>query len=481
MKTKPFNHQLKEYEDHKDDEIRGEFWEQGTGKTKVIIDTLAYLYRKGEVDALCVIAPNGVHRNWVSDEIPAHLDDDLLKKTRCYIHYSSDAKYRKKQYEDTLKNKGLAVFVISYNAIITPRGQKRWKEFLSKRKCLYVLDESQRVKTPNCKWSRRILGSKRVSKYRRILSGTPVANSPFDIYNQLRFLDPDVWKKYEITSLQEFQQYFALWITCQLKEKKGTFEKVHCYRNLEKLKEEMNRLGSRVTKDEVLDLPPKLFSKRYFELTPRQKKLYQQMKEELFIELEEGGGRLTGALPIVRLLRFQQICCGYVPASDEDPTLVQIDDVNPRIALLGEVCEDTHHKGIIWARFTKDIDMIMDLMRKKKYSAVKVNGSVTGPARGEALDAFQKGDVQWLVANQQAISTGVTLHAARTVIYYSNTFSLEMRLQTEDRAHRIGLLHPVHYIDLLSDGPVDQRIVDSLRNKMDIACQVTGDSIKDWI
>jgi SNF2 family DNA or RNA helicase len=196
------------------------------------------------------------------------------------------------------------------------------------------------------------------------------------------------------------------------------------------------------------------------------------------LELEMG--IITAPLAIVRLLRFQQIICGYLPKSDDDNTLHDIPGGNPRLDLLAEICNDLPHKTIIWARFRRDIQLISQHKSIKNRCEI-ADGSVTGPARSEALDRFQKRDVQFLVANPAAIGIGVTLHAAQTVIYYNNSFKLSERLQSEDRAHRIGLLHPVHYIDLVAAGTVDIRIIESLQRKVNLAAQITGDTLRDWI
>lgn len=478
-KTKPFDHQHEEFTRHGADPYRGLFWEQGVGKTKPVIDSTAYLFEEKEVDGLCVIAPNGVHRNWVSDEIEAHMPDRVAERARSHIWYSTGAKWHADSFKRALTHDGLGILVMSYNAVWTPRGRDAWKAFLKNRRCMYVLDESQRVKNPNAKWSKRILGSATVgAPYRRCLSGTPVTKSPFDVYNQFRFLVPNIWHPLGIRDFGAFKQYFGIWETWQTRDNKK-YPMCVAYRNLEILQQIMQELGSRVTKDEVLDLPPKLYSKRYCELTPAQKKAYKELSDDYVIEMASGD--ITAMLAIVRLLRFQQIVCGYLPASDDDPTLRELPGGNPRLDLLVDTCLDLSHPAIIWARFQRDIDLISQHPKLAKKCVV-VDGRVVGEKRGQALDAFQKkGDAQFLVASPAAIGTGVTLTAARTVIYYSNYFDLELRLQSEDRAHRIGQEHPVQYIDLVAPGTVDMRIVESLRKKIDIASAITGDDLKEWI
>lgn len=477
FKTKPFKHQADELEQFGCLPSRGRFWEQGTGKTKPTIDELDALFDAKEVDALCVIAPNGVHRNWVSDEIPTHMCDRIRERMRSHIWYSTGAKYHRDSFNRTLKHDGLAVLVMSYNAILTDRGRDAWKAFLKQRRCLYVLDESHRIKSPKAKWSKRLLGSNVAAPYRRVLTGTPVTKWPFDVYNQLRFLQPDIWKRLGLSSFSEFKQYFGIWVTQETKDGRH-YPQCVSFKSLDILKQVVNEISSRVLKDEVLDLPPKLYSKRYVQLTPQQRRLYRELADDFMLDLATG--MLTANLAIVRLLRFQQVICGYLPVSDDDRTLVDIPGGNPRLELLVETCESLGHKAIIWARFKRDIRNIQDhkFFRDK---CVVVDGSVTGEARGQALDAFQKGDAEFLIANPAAIATGVTLTAAKTVIYYSNSFDLELRLQSEDRAHRIGQSNQVEYIDLVAEDTVDMQIVDSLRKKINVACEVTGDTIKDWI
>jgi len=442
-----------------------------------VIDSTAYLYEEKEIDGLMVVAPNGVHRNWVSDEMVAHMPDRVMERQRSHVWYSTSALYHKRAFEETLKHEGLATLVMSYNAVWTKRGRAAWKAFLKKRRCMYVLDESHRIGEPGAKWSQRILGSKVAAPYKRCLTGTPTAGKPFKTYNQLRFLEPDVWRKYGIQDFTAFKAFFGIWETIWLDEEKS-FPKCVAYKNMDILSHELLRLGTRLTKDEVLDLPPKLYSKRYVELTPRQKRLYQDMAESYEIEFETG--MLTAELAIVRLLRLQQIICGYLPASDDDGTLVPIEGGNPRLDLLAEICEDIGHQAIIWARFQEDHRLIQE-HKLFRHNSVMVNGTVTGKARDRALDMYKAGDVQFLIASSAAIGMGHTLNMAKTCIYYSNSFNLTDRLQSEDRPHRIGQEDKVQYIDLCAQGTADMRIIETLRRGLHISQIIQGDNFKEWI
>jgi len=475
-KTDPFDHQRSELADHGLDASRGLFWEQGTGKTKPVIDTTAKLYRDAKIDGLLVIAPNGVHANWVSDEIPTHMDPEVLRFVRSHIWYSTTTKKHQRSFDDTLKHSGLAVLVMSYDAVRTPRGKVAWKKFLNDRKCMYVLDESHFIKNPGAKTSKRVMGSIAAAPFKRILTGTPIDNNPFDLYNQLRFLDPEIWYEYGIRTFAAFKQYFGIWESITFDG--GTFPKCIAYKNLNKLHAKLHQVGSRVTKDEALDLPPKLYSKRYVELTPLQRRLYNELKEQCYVETATG--EVTASIAIVRLLRFQQIICGYLPKSDDDEDLEDLPGINPRLNLAVETVEDLPHQAIIWARFQRDIDLLSQHKSLAKR-CVAIDGRVTGQDRAEQKARFTSGEAQFLITSAAAMGTGHTLNMAKTVVYYNNTFKLGHRLQSEDRCHRIGQTNPVNYIDLVARNTVDVRIVDALRRKQSVATTITGDTLKEWI
>ncbi len=483
FKLPPFKHQGDIFEDFKDKPAWALFWEQGVGKTKPTIDKTGYLYLKGEVDALVVVAPNGVHRNWITDEVPKHMPDNVLKQTEMYLWESSKAgnKSHKREVDALMKHKGLIILTMSYNAIMTERGRDYlWKMFRQRRVHL-VLDESHNIKTPSAKRTKRLIAAGKYPPYKTILTGTPVAQGPFDVYSQVKFLDDFFWHDQRLGTYQAFKTYFGVWIKAEdVKDEWGYdpgYDQLVDFKNIDKLEGMLKKVSSRLTKDDAgLDLPPKLYSKRYVELTKEQKKAYQELVEEFWTELDDGT-YIEAALAIVRMMRLQQIICGYVAAEAEQP-VVMISDKNPRLDLLKEITDDLPHKAIIWARFTKDIDQIMDMLGD---TAVRYDGQVNDDDRAANKEAFQNGDAKFFVANQAAGSTGLTLHAAKTVIYYSNDFNLVNRLQSEDRAHRIGQDRPVHYIDLVAQGTIDEQIVRSLSNKLEIAREIQGDKIKDWI
>lgn len=481
--TLPFAHQRETFERTKDEAAHALFLEQGTGKTKILIDTAGHLWHEGKIDGVVVVAPDGVHRNWIVEELPKHMAPELLE--RCVMHCFQTSKKATKTHQRDVQRviaapaDRLGIMAMSVDSVMTKEGKAALWAMLRDRRCLYIVDESSRIKNPGAKRTKRIVSSGVYAPYRRIANGTPVPNSPFDVYSQIKFLDEDYWKRAGISTFAGFKTTFGVWVQ---RETKGgrTYPELSEFIHLDRMKQLVDRISTRVTKEDVLDLPPKIYSKSRFELTAGQRRVYNEIRDE-FMTLLQSGELLTASLAIVRLLRLQQVACGYLPADDDQGPLVPVDRINPRLDLLDEIVADLPHKAIIWARFKQDIVNICERLAKAGRIAVRYDGSTSDEDRAEALERFQRGDAEFFVANPAAAGTGLTLTAAKTVIYYSNDFNLMNRLQSEDRAHRIGQDQSVHYIDIIADDTVDWRIVGALRSKQDIANMITGDSLKTWL
>ena len=504
-KTKPFKHQRETFERSRDLEAFALFLEQGTGKSKIIIDNAAYLWAQLKIDCLIVVAPKGVHQNWPDNELPLHMPDWV--QTDCFTWDSAKSKNKgfqrdlKKFFEppvDTFK-----CFFINIDAIQTKAGLEALKYLLRFRKCLLALDESQTIKSPSAKRSKLMIELGPLAVYRRDLTGTPITQGPLDIYTQMEFLDPEILG---FGSFYSFRARYAdlyndvNWQTCPFKKdgqlpcrrdvskclahrpKCKRYETIQAYKNLEELTQKLEPYSVRITKDDCLDLPPKLYQKAYVELSKEQRTLYETLKTELIAEFE--GKEVSAALMLTRMLRLQQITGGFFP-TDEDGDPIVIPS-SQRFAVLASLLEDIPHnrKVIIWARFTAEIKHIEQLIIDAfgKESVVTYYGATSAKDRMENVNRFQLDpNTRFFVGNAKAGGRGLTLHAATTMIYYSNDFSLETRLQSEDRAHRIGQNHAVTYIDLIAKNTLDARIVRALRNKKTIADQITGDNIKEWL
>lgn len=479
-KSTPFQHQEHWLEKTWRTPVHAVFWEQGTGKSKLIIDTAARLWLEGEIDAVLIVAPNSVHTNWIQQELPLHLRDDIMEQSRTHIYRTSKSAtmWHQAEVRATIRHRGLAWMAISYNAFMTREGKQSVWRFLRDRRALYVLDESMFIKTPGAKRTKSIVASGRYADYKRVLCGTPVPNSPFDIYPQIRFLDEDFWKRMGIGSALAFRHryaHFAKTKSASGREMEFPVEFV----NLDELRDAIRPIQSRVLKEKVLDLPPKLYSQRTFELSGAQRRIYEAIRDEFMVELENGE-LVTAPLVITRLLRLQQITCGYLPTDNEREPLHRIDPnkTTPRLQLVEEARDTCPHQAIVWANWNEDIDQILDVLGDE---AVRFDGQVTEEERERGKAAFKGGEKKWFVSKPSTGGTGHTLTEAKSCYYYNNSYNLMYRLQSEDRAHRINQDRPVQYYDFMAEGTVDEKVVAALRRKYNIAAEITGDEVRAWL
>jgi SNF2 family DNA or RNA helicase len=494
------------------------FWEQGTGKSKPTIESMAQKYLDGGIDAMLVVAPMGVHLNWITDELPAHLPPRVagVMKGLSWRPASAGTKWQDKAFADLLAHQGLAVFCVPVESFITDRMKKMVWRFLSKRRVFYVLDEGITIKSPGAKRTISIVASARHAVKRILLNGTPIANEPWDVYSQMKFVNEDFWRAHELDNLQTFKTHFGIWKKVDA-DKSATgkaFDLCVGYRRLKELQEILGTASNRVTKEDAgLNIPPKVFTKARFDMSPEQERHYTSIKDEFMTWLDtaqkcdscggsgrvcSGGdytepcvdcngsgfgvqGQLMADLAITRMLRFQQVTSGYLPTPMGHELDFHMMRENPRLDRLKTGVLALPHPAIIWYRFQKDGDLIQEMLRANKREVVRYDGTVPEVQRNQAKLDFQQGRAQFFIANPAALSMGVTLTQAKTVVYYNNNFNLVQRLQSEDRAHRIGQDVSVLYVDLVANGTIDEKIVKALREKMDVASQVTGDKWKEWI
>lgn len=499
FKTDPFSHQRRLFErSHTEASVEQAipiFWEQGAAKTKFAIDDASDLYERGEIDGVLVVAPQGVHTNWDTDELPKHCPDRVLAASARHVWRTSKAGTKAAEAERLalIKHEGLSWLLISYDAFMSQKGKDFVWKFLKRRRVAFYLDESSAIKTPGAKRSKSIVAAGAWARYRRIMDGTPVPNGPFDIWTPMRFLDSTFWDRNGFGSLAAFKTYFGRWRTAEeVKKEKGYdpgYDQLLGYRRLPELYDILAKGGAdRVLKEDVFDLPPKLYSKRYFEMTPNARRMYEELKEEYITYFEDSGEMVEASLPITRLLRLQQITCGYLPTEDgEEPGggagLRMLDDKNPRIELFKETVSALPHPFIVWAKYTQDVDQIMAALEALGITAVRYDGQVDADQRDLNKQAFNREDGPTaFVSKPQVGGTGLTLVRAKTEVFYSQDFNLRNRLQAEDRTHRPGMdEHPVNIIDLAAERTTDIKIIAALRGKFDIAGQITGDRLREWL
>ena len=470
FKSKPFAHQSKALEMSWDKEVFAYFMEMGTGKSKVLIDNIAMLYNAGKIDSALIIAPKGVYKNWFDSEIPNHMPDYIEKKVGLW-RTDPNAKELQPLFKSGAE---LHILIMNVEAFSTKKGLQFAHKFLSCHKTLLGIDESTTIKNPNAKRTKNILSLKPFTKYRRILTGSPVTKSPLDLFSQCQFLDSWLLDQ---SSYYAFRTRYAI---CRKINVSGRqVEIVVGYRNLGELSEKLKPFSYRVLKDDCLDLPPKTYTKRIIELSDDQKKVYKTMKEKAIAFLN--GKMISTATVITQLMRLHQITCGHFTADDGSVQEIK----NNRIDELMDILEEMEGKAVIWAHYRYDIEKIVEAISKKygEDSVVTYYGDTSTDDRQKAITKIQDptSKVRFIVGTPQTGGYGITLTEANTVIYYSNGYDLEKRLQSEDRAHRIGQKKTVTYIDLIAEDTIDEKIVEALRKKINIASEVMGEELREWI
>jgi len=472
FKTKPYKHQLTALEKSWNKENFAYFMEMGTGKTKVLIDNLAMLYDKGKVDGALIIAPKGVVKTWYEQELPTHLADHIENVT--VLWQANITKGQQEKLDSVLQNEtSLHILIMNVEALSTDKGVNFARKFLLSHNTLMAIDESTTIKNPSAKRTKNIITIGKQAKYRRIMTGSPITKNPLDLYSQCEFLDP--WLL-DFTSYYAFRNRYAEMKTMHIHGR--SIQVVSEFKNLGELSETVKTFSDRVLKEDCLDLPPKNFIKRHIVLTHDQRKIYEQMKKAAMAVLN---GKVTTTMTVLtQLMRLHQITCGHFTADDGTTQLID----NNRIKELMNILEETEGKVIIWANYQRDVNLIIKNVVEKygKNSIVDYYGLTPQEDRQDNIRKFQNGpECRFLIGTPQTGGYGITLTKANTVVYFSNGYDLEKRLQSEDRAHRIGQKKNVTYIDLIAEDTVDEKIVEALRKKINIASEVLGEELKDWI
>jgi SNF2 family DNA or RNA helicase len=472
FKTKPYAHQLKALELSWDKKVFAYFMEMGTGKTKVAIDNISMLYDKGKINGALIIAPKGVYKNWYSEELPTHLAKHVEHRT---VLWQATINKKQQKLLDTLFEPGedLHILIMNVEAFSTQKGVEFAGKFLNCHNTFMAIDESTTIKNPGAKRTKNIVGLGKYAKFRRIMTGSPVTKSPLDLYKQCEFLDEFLL---DHSSYYTFRTRYAIMRKAHFNGR--SVEIVVGYKNLGELSDKLKPFSYRVLKDDCLDLPPKTFMKRVISLSAEQDKVYKQMKQMALAQLN--GKVITTASALTQLMRLHQITCGHFKADDGSTQVVK----NNRLTELLELLEEVEGKAVIWAHYQYDVQTIIDAV-KKEYgddSVVDYYGKTPNEERQDNIKKFQSDPkCRFLVGTPSTGGYGITLTAASTMIYYSNGYDLEKRQQSEARIDRIGQEKPMTYIDIICEDTVDERIVKALRKKINIASEILGEQLKEWI
>jgi SNF2 family DNA or RNA helicase len=468
-KTNPYEHQRNALNQSAEKTQWAYFMEMGTGKTKVTIDNMAYLFLQRKIMAALVIAPKSVYTNWES-EIEIHMPDVIRYKT---YKWNID---KPKDYHELSKLKDLKIFLINVEALSTKRGFDACVDYLRENKLNFVvLDESTTIKNRSAKRTKNILALQRLSHMRRILTGSPITKSPLDLYTQCQFLSPELLG---FSSYLAFRNRYAEMTDIPVGS--GRFISVpKYYKRLEELEQKLKQFATRIRKDQCLDLKPKVRQKRYIELEGESKKIYEKLRTNALAIVEDS--TISFSNKLTEIIKLHQVCNGFTKNDDGEILTLHKSKINA----LDEILEETDGKVIVWANYLYNIHEIIKFLEAKygKESVVSIYGDINVQKRKEAVDRIQTDSkTRFLVGNPTTGGFGLTLTAVNTVIYYSNNYNLEVRMQSEDRAHRMGQKGTVVYIDIVAKNTIDEAIMKSLTSKGQIAAKTLGEeNLRSWL
>lgn len=470
-----YKHQQDEWDSFRDHPARALLWQMRTGKTKSILDLACYLYQEGRIDGVLVLAPNGVHVNWVRRQLPQH----MWKTTPWLAQAWQSSQAKKPDYLASLEKVltaptgSLPILTINSESVIYDNVLKVMQRFLKKRRLLLVVDESHDYRSPGSKRTKRIRALSKKCAYKRILSGTAVSNSPLAAFSQFELLEPGALGHQRFA---EFEQEYAIY-TERRTAGGQTYKSLDQYVNLDKLQAKLAEWSSVVLRKDVDDMPELILDERTIALADTHLLKYKTFLKEQILELENGS-EVEAIEGGVRLIKLQQMLSGFVIDVNGDVQDLVGEDENPRInALLDEVA-NTEGKLIIWCKYQEDLKRVSRALAKHEIPAVQYHGQIHSQAkRQQAIDAFMTDPaIKCFVGQPKAGGSGLDLSSAEVIIWYSHTFDLIERDQANERATQIGG-KSIIIRDFVVPGTVDEYILAALNSKRSVSDALAGEGL----
>lgn len=446
FKTQPFTHQKVTFSFTRALDCSAIFLEQGLGKAKAAIDLATWRFRKKQIRRCFVVCPVYVMTQWLV-EIDRHGHDDFKN----YILLEGSSAKRQKLLEE-LPAEWAGFIIINYDGLL-PLREYLLRRQLSSNKIfeMMVLDESSKIKHAQSMRSKLSWRLGLTVKYRNIMTGTPITQTIEDIFSQYRFLNASIFGPYATA----FRAQFLVM---------GGFEnrEIIGYKNVAALMKRIYSVAIRFTKDRCLDIPPKIYERREARLDAASTSKYLEFEKRCVAEFD--GKTISAQLVMTKLMKLSQITGGFI--YEQGPDGKKIGTIrlatNPKLHDLAELLEEVlPKKVIVWYRFEAEREMLVELLKKLRINFVAIGKGVSKEDKKTAVSTFQNDDKCKLFLANVTAGIGITLTKAEVVIYYSNSYSYEDRIQSEDRCHRIGLDHKVTYIDMVAVLANGRKTIDS--------------------
>lgn len=481
MKTTPYAHQAKEFLLSKDSVYRALLWQMRSGKTKEIIDQAHYLFCENKIDGVIVIAPNGVHDNWIRREMPVHAWDCVRRNCFVYNQKLTNRKWFQQAFKDCLDNKlGLEMGWLSINveAVQFDTCKKHIMQWMKQYpRFMIVFDESHKFGTPGAKRTQRVRGLAKRATYRRILTGSMMDNSPLKAFSQCELLEKGLLG---YQHFEDFKDRYAEYETGY--SGRRTYPKLKGYKNLAELRAKLAKFCSLVRRCDCEDLPELIRAPVYLEMTPKQVEAYREAIEELMVTYDSVEDLAVEILEGAAMtMKLRQIASGFIIDEEKNVHKLVEDKDNPKIQALLDILEGTDEKVIIWCNFTHDIETLYRVLSKAGYNPVKYHGASKDAERVAAVDRFQNdGSVRVFIGQPFSAGEGLNLGAAAGMVWYSHTYDAEVRNQASERATLVGG-NSIWVSDFVFDGLIETRILEVIDAKAEITEFVVGQQLKDLI
>ena len=481
MRTEPYPHQLEEYNEHTYDEARALFWYMRTGKSKEIIDQACCLFSEGKIKTLLVIAPNGVHENWVEKELPKHCWESVV-----YAAYIWNTKLKEHpNHVGTLhlvnKFTGLRIYTFPSSTLVHPLAKKYLASAIRSAdgKVLCVFDEAHDFRTPGSKrtkWARAF--SKRCS-HRRILTGTPDLNSLLHYYSQLELLQP------EALGFKRFSDFKSRYADYELTNL--GYPRLLGYKNVGELKEKMMQYASIIQRSDCEYLSAITRSKVKIYLTQRQIKAQEVLNAKTLEKIEGIPEDDTFAMisEIERsYIKHQQIASGFIIGKDEETGAKSLHEImpphkNPRIQEALREITYTTDQVIVWCQYRYDIQTLLQQLQQLEIPAAAYYGGVSAARKKSIRYAFDKGQIRVFVGQPQSAGLGLDLSASSKIIWYSHTRNTIVRSQANERATAVKNAN-IELIDFIAE-PIDKSIVRALDLNMNVSEMIANTPVSELI
>ena len=482
FKTTPRDYQLEWFLRVKDNSFFAFEWEMGLGKTKVVLDIAAHKYIRGEIDAILVFSLSDVYDNWPLREVPKHMAMPVMAK-------AWNAGRVEGGMRGLIDDPGLILASMNFEAARAKKGNAFCQQMMTSRKVMVVCDESHNLANMS-QQTKAIMKIADQAVCRFNMTGTPVPRDPLNIFPQYRILSDDIFGgKDEWQFKNRYAQMKKMpWLVEGKKDKNGRPLKppsiVVGFKNQDELFEKISPYRSRLLKDDVLDLPEKIYMPDFeFDLSVEQRKAYNSMVDDLRAEF--GDQHMTAQNALTVLIRLQQITNGFYVDDDADPfevlTGIPIGKTNPRIESTLKWLESVQHGSIVWATFRYSLNEIATRLRKEGRNVIEYHGGIPKKDRPALVDKFESSDDAVLVASPATAGVGLTLLKGRDHLFFNNSYRWDHRVQAEDRSHRIGQTNPVTYTNLTARDTVDLKILEAHAKKSGIASILTGDSLSSFL